>query len=61
MFIPVIPLLLTWHGYKVTTVEDLRFYGSSLDPFIALVEENGVVFKNHSIIEYNSFEMDTMR
>lgn len=50
-FIPVMPLLLTWDGYHVTTIEKLDLYGNALDPMVKLLEKQGVVFLNADIME----------
>lgn len=51
MFIPIIPLLLSWRGYNVTTVENLAFYGSALDPMVEVAQKNNITFRNEFILE----------
>ena len=51
MFVPVIPLLLSWEGYKVTAIENLNFYGKALDPMVKIAKDNDIEFLNIDIIE----------
>lgn len=44
MFVPVVPLILTWQGYRVTTVEKLDLYGGVLAPMIDLVTRHNINF-----------------
>lgn len=50
-FVPVIPLLLAWHGYRVTTVEKLSLYGDALNPMVELLKQHEVTFLNADIME----------
>jgi 2-polyprenyl-3-methyl-5-hydroxy-6-metoxy-1,4-benzoquinol methylase len=50
-FIPVIPLLLAWEGYRVTTVEKLSLYGDALNPVLELLKQHEVTFLNSDIME----------
>ena len=50
-FIPVVPLLLTWEGYRVTTVEKLSLYGDALDPMIDLLRGHNVDFRDADIMD----------
>ena len=50
MFVPVIPLLLSWEGYKVTAIETLDFYGDSLDPMVNIAKKNKIHFINTDVI-----------
>lgn len=61
-FVPVIPLLLTWHGYQVTTVEKLSLYGKSMDPMITLLSSSGVMFQDADIIDpgFNPGQFDVI-
>jgi len=52
-FIPVIPLLLTWEGFKVTTIEKLSLYDGALDGLEKILQENQVDFINDDILEYD--------
>jgi SAM-dependent methyltransferase len=49
-FVPVVPLLLAWEGYRVTTVERLELYGSALDPMVELLGQHAVNFLNADIM-----------
>lgn len=61
-FVPVIPILLTWHGYWVTTVEKLSLYGKALDPMIDLLTRMGVTFQDIDIIgsDFDSTRFDVV-
>lgn len=50
-FIPVIPLLLSWEGYRVTTVERLDLYGDALDPMLNILRQNEVTFLDADIMD----------
>lgn len=50
-FIPIIPLLLAWEGYHVTTVEKLSYYGDALDPMVQVLQRHGVVFHDADILD----------
>jgi SAM-dependent methyltransferase len=50
MFIPVMPLLLSMEGYRVTTIERLELFGGALDPMVELVEKQGVRFLDDDIM-----------
>lgn len=50
-FVPVIPLLLAWDGYRVTTVEKLSLYGDALNPMVELLKQHEVTFLNADIME----------
>jgi 2-polyprenyl-3-methyl-5-hydroxy-6-metoxy-1,4-benzoquinol methylase len=50
-FVPVIPLLLAWEGYRVTTVEKLDLYGNALDPMVELLGRHAVTFLNADIMD----------
>lgn len=50
-FIPVIPLLLTWEGYRVKTVEKLALYGDALNPMVGLLRAQGVDFCDADIMD----------
>jgi SAM-dependent methyltransferase len=50
MFIPVVPLLLTWAGYRVTTVERLDFYGGALDELVGMLRGVGVEVADQDVI-----------
>lgn len=52
-FIPVLPLLLSWEGYKVTTIENLFFYGNALDPMLQILKENNIEFIDADILEFD--------
>ncbi len=61
-FIPVIPLLLTWEGYRVTTVEKLSLYGPALDPMINLLRAQDIDFRDADIMDpaFNPGAFDTV-
>lgn len=50
-FIPAIPLLLSWEGYRVMTVEKLQLYGSSLEPMVQLLQDHDVGFCDADIMD----------
>lgn len=50
-FIPVVPLLLTWEGYRVTTIEKLSLYGDALNPMVELLQAQGIYFRNADIMD----------
>lgn len=50
-FVPVMPLLLSWSGYNVVSVEKLDLYGDALGPMVKLLGKHRVDFKNTDIVE----------
>jgi len=51
MFIPVVPLLLSWSGYRVTTVEKVSLYGDALLPMISIIKKNNITFLDVDIMD----------
>lgn len=50
MFVPVVPLLLAWAGYRVSAVEKLSLVGNAIGPLIRVAEENGVRFLDDDVM-----------
>ncbi|MBI1747969.1 MAG: hypothetical protein HYR55_15485 [Acidobacteria bacterium] len=50
MFVPVMPLLLSWEGYHVTSIEKLALYGHSLSGMVSLVADHQVHFVDADLL-----------
>jgi 2-polyprenyl-3-methyl-5-hydroxy-6-metoxy-1,4-benzoquinol methylase len=61
-FIPVVPLLLSWEGYCVTTVEKVSLYDGALESMEQIMRQHGVDFHNADIMdeEFNPGTFDTI-
>jgi len=61
MFVPVMPLLLSWHGYEVVCVEKFGLYADAFDKMIGVAQQNGIEVINDDIVspqfDYHGFDV----
>lgn len=52
-FVPVVPLLLSWEGYDVTTIERVDLYGEAFSPLVDVVSATGSRFIDGDVLTYD--------